>query len=235
MKHKNNLVDYYRDLFSYLSLVSYFIYTIFFVFLFAILIGFFVPVPEQINERIFDMITEMFSKAEGKGFFGMFVFIFLNNLIAGFFGMFFGIASGFLSLFYSFFNGYIVGFVSFFVVEKVGFFYLWRLFPHGIFELPEIFISLGLGLNLGISLLKRCIYLTYPKIKRFNFSVLMLFGVLFFPISFLISFIYTFNNKKLLDKFLYDINKSISIFLLIVIPLLFIGALIESVLIIFTR
>jgi len=30
-----------------------------------------------------------------------------------------------------------------------GYGILWRLVPHGIFELPAVFISLGLGIKLG--------------------------------------------------------------------------------------
>ena len=32
---------------------------------------------------------------------------------------------------------------------------LWRIFPHGIFELPAVFISLGLGLKLGTFIFQR--------------------------------------------------------------------------------
>ena len=40
-------------------------------------------------------------------------------------------------------------------VEKAGFFEMWRLLPHGIFELPAVFISLGLGIRLGTTLFNR--------------------------------------------------------------------------------
>ena len=46
-------------------------------------------------------------------------------------------------------NGYILGFVSSMSVESAGVASLGKIIPHGIFELPAIFISLGLGLKFG--------------------------------------------------------------------------------------
>ena len=46
-------------------------------------------------------------------------------------------------------NGYLLGFVAVNAVKVDGVISLWRIFPHGIFELPAVFISLGLGLRLG--------------------------------------------------------------------------------------
>ena len=50
-------------------------------------------------------------------------------------------------------NGYLIGFVSRYAVEEYGIFVLWRLLPHGIFELPAIIISIGIGLKLGLDFL----------------------------------------------------------------------------------
>jgi stage II sporulation protein M len=46
-------------------------------------------------------------------------------------------------------NGYILGYVALATTNAESFFSLWRILPHGIFELPAVFISLGLGLKLG--------------------------------------------------------------------------------------
>ena len=55
---------------------------------------------------------------------------------------------GFFPVIFAIANGYVLGFVASATVEVQGISILWRLFPHGIFELPAIFISLGLGLKL---------------------------------------------------------------------------------------
>src|SRR3989344_2332310 len=52
-------------------------------------------------------------------------------------------------------NGYLVGFVSSMAVQEAGFNSLWRLFPHGIFELPAVFISFGLGIKFGTFIFKK--------------------------------------------------------------------------------
>jgi stage II sporulation protein M len=76
-------------------------------------------------------------------------FIFFNNLKSSFFGMSFGILFGIFPILVTIFNGYLLGFVSAFSVAGGGVLSLWKLLPHGIFELPAIFLSLGLGLRLG--------------------------------------------------------------------------------------
>ena len=58
--------------------------------------------------------------------------------------------------------GCLFGFCSAMVVMCEGFGGLWRLAPHGIFELPALFISLGLGLKLGMFFLEK------DKVKTFR-------------------------------------------------------------------
>jgi stage II sporulation protein M len=47
-------------------------------------------------------------------------------------------------------NGIILGYVMKGVWIDSGISNFWRIFPHGIFELPAVFISLALGLKLGM-------------------------------------------------------------------------------------
>ena len=75
-------------------------------------------------------------------------FIFLNNIQSSFVGMIFGMIFGILPFITIILNGYILGFVSKMAVAERGFSSLLSLLPHGIFELPALFISLGLGLKL---------------------------------------------------------------------------------------
>ena len=50
-------------------------------------------------------------------------------------------------------NGYLIGFVSREVAMIEGISVLWRLIPHGIFELPAVIFSIGIGLKIGSDLL----------------------------------------------------------------------------------
>lgn len=100
-------------------------------------------------------IRDILNETEGLGVFGMISFIFLNNLRSAFFGLFFGILFGVFPLVNAFFNGAILGYVFKQVSLISGFQDFFRIVPYGIFELPAIFISLGLGLKLGLFLFFR--------------------------------------------------------------------------------
>ena len=86
-------------------------------------------------------------------FIQLFIFIFQNNLKSSFIGLTSGILLGILPLIMIFFNGYLLGFISNKVTQAYNFGVLWRLLPHGIFEIPAIIISLGLGVRIGVSLI----------------------------------------------------------------------------------
>ena len=55
-------------------------------------------------------------------------------------------------IFNAFFNGTLLGYVYSKAIVFEGYLVIWRLFPHGILELPAVFISLGLGVHLGAAL-----------------------------------------------------------------------------------
>jgi len=83
----------------------------------------------------------------------LFLFILKNNFTSSFFGVLTGLLFGIIPLVITAVNGYVLGFVSVRTVEITGSgSVLLRLLPHGIFELPAVFISLGLGLRIGYAL-----------------------------------------------------------------------------------
>ncbi|MBS3088682.1 stage II sporulation protein M [Candidatus Pacearchaeota archaeon] len=75
-------------------------------------------------------------------------FILMNNAVASLISIIGGIIVGIMPILSSVGNGAIIGYV----LERVGVVHAWRLLPHGIFELPAVFISFGLGIKLGFSL-----------------------------------------------------------------------------------
>jgi len=130
----------------------YFIITTFFAFA---LFSFFVSPPDFLAEQILEFIEELLKKTQDMGQFELTRFIFFNNIQSSFFGMIFGVLFGIFPLIAVITNGYLLGFVASIVVSNEGVSVLWRLFPHGIFELPAIFISLGLGLKIGTFLFQK--------------------------------------------------------------------------------
>ncbi|MDP3992114.1 MAG: stage II sporulation protein M [Nanoarchaeota archaeon] len=181
MKKKKGgfLAESYRESFDYIRNSRNFIYSIIIVFLFFSLIGFFIPAPPALEAKILEFIEELLRKTEGLSQGELIRFIFLNNIQSSFIGMIFGIILGVFPILTTLANGYLLGFVAARTAEEAGIFILWRLLPHGIFELPALFISLGLGLKLGTFVFKKnkfqtlSLYLT-KSIKVFFFIVLPL-------------------------------------------------------------
>lgn len=146
---KNFFKENYVQSWKYIKESRHFIYSIIILFLFFSLLGFFFPVPENISAYIMEFIEELLRKIEGMSPGELIKFIFLNNIQGSFFGMIFGILLGIFSLTSVILNGYVLGFVAAESVRGSGILILLRLLPHGIFELPALFLSLGLGLKLG--------------------------------------------------------------------------------------
>ncbi len=153
MKNKTrknfNLKNEYKKSWNYIKESQNFIYIIISIFLFFVLVGFFIPAPESLAEQILRFIGELLEKTSGMSQEELIRFIFLNNLQSSFFGMIFGVILGIFPVITMIANGYLLGFIVSLSVKSGGFLVLWKLLPHGIFELPAIFISLGIGLRFG--------------------------------------------------------------------------------------
>lgn len=78
------------------------------------------------------------------------LFILQNNIKSALYGMLFGVFLGIFPVVNALSNGLILGYVLKGVWAESGIHELWRILPHGVFELPAIFISLALGLKLGM-------------------------------------------------------------------------------------
>ena len=154
-KKRGFLRENYKESLDYIRVSRNFIYSIIIVFLFFFFIGFFIKAPGILEERILEFIKELLKKTAGMSQPELTSFIFFNNLQSSFIGMLFGIVLGIFPVLTTLANGYLLGFVAEKTVGKEGIFILWRLFPHGIFELPALFISLGLGLKLGTFIFKK--------------------------------------------------------------------------------
>jgi uncharacterized membrane protein SpoIIM required for sporulation len=158
------------------------------------------------------------------------VFIFWNNLRASFFGLISGIFLGIYPIIMGITNGYLLGFVSSISVQSSGLATLLDIIPHGIFELPALFLSLSLGVKLGLWLIIEPIKFYWKKQK-----IISLLFILFYLPTLLITLM---TNKEFEKKMTISLNncrrnskKSLVIFLLIIIPLLLIASIIETLLI----
>lgn len=195
-KAKNHFFrENYKQSWNYIKESRNFIYIVLIVFSLFFLLGYFIRVPENIAQLILEFIGELLKRTEGMSYAELTSFIFFNNLQSSFFGMIFGVVFGIFSVMTIVSNGYLLGFVSSSTAQSEGFLILWRLFPHGIFELTALIISMGLGLKIG-------------------------------------TFIFQKKKMEFLKNYLWN---SLRVFLFVIIPLLFIAAIIEGSLIFLFR
>lgn len=122
------------------------------VFLYLLLAGLLLPTPVFIAEKITELLNQLIEKTAGLTTLELIWFIFKNNTLVSLFGLILGVFLGIIPLLITALNGYVLGYVAKLLIKNNSTYHLWRLFPHGVFELPAIIISLGLGLKLGASL-----------------------------------------------------------------------------------
>jgi len=164
----------YKKYFNYIKKNRKFIYIILLLYFASSILGYIFP-------SLFQNYIDNFIK--------MLIFIFQNNLKTAFFGLLLGIVLGIFPLLLTFFNGYVLGYVSRLAINKEGGFILWKLFPHGIFELIAVFLSFAFGLKLGYILLT-----SKKKKKEFvkEFSIILeIFVYIIIPLLLLAAIIET--------------------------------------------
>jgi stage II sporulation protein M len=154
-KRDNALIENYKKSWNYIKESKTFILIIVGIFFLFAIIGFFIPAPSYISGLLTNYLKEIVNETSGLSWIQLISFILFNNLKSSFFGLIFGILFGIFPSLVAIFNGYVVGFVSNESVKQSGILILWKLFPHGIFELPAVFISLGMGLKLASKLFER--------------------------------------------------------------------------------
>jgi len=150
-----NLKKEIDNSFKFIKESKKFIYIISLFFFISFLIGLLIKFPIGIQQQLIDLINKIVQQTKGLTTIQLIFFIIFNNLKSTFLSISLGILFGLFPIFVAILNGILLGFVSSISINKEGLFSLWKIFPHGIFEIPAIFISLGLGLRIGISFFKK--------------------------------------------------------------------------------
>lgn len=173
MKRKRFIKENYSLCLKYLKEIKWYIVWSLGIFSFIFIIGFLFPF--FFREEIISLISELMYSLEGKNLYELITFIFLNNLKVSLIAMISGIFIGIFPFIALILNGYVLGFVARESAELQGILVLWRIFPHGIFELPAIFFSTGIGLKIGLDLLKK----DWKKKLKHNFKEGIRFFIFF--------------------------------------------------------
>jgi stage II sporulation protein M len=166
----------YAMILAYLKESRNYFYLVIGLFAASTLIGF---VFFKNLQFIDDILKKILEQITGMNIFEIIEFIFFNNLNASFYGLLLGIFFGIFPLITILGNGIILGYVLRKTWEMAGFSEFWRILPHGIFELPAIFISLGLGIKLGMSLFSKN---RWPKLKFRLYESSIVFIFLIVPL-----------------------------------------------------
>lgn len=143
----------YSRAWNFLKESKNYIYIITGIFALFALIGFIFPV--FFVDEIIEMIKEIFAQTENLSGVGLIFFIIQNNLWVSVMGILGGFILGIVPVVSIILNGYVLGFVMRFAVEESGSWVLLKLLPHGIFEIPAVLISLGIGLKIGRDLFRK--------------------------------------------------------------------------------
>lgn len=149
MKNKFNFKKTYEKNLDFVKSCKSFILLILIVFFAFALLGFFLKPTPEIEQQLMEVLKQILEKTQGMSALELINFIFWNNLQSSFLGFFFGILFGIFPFLIAISNGYLLGFVASKSVALEGILSLWKVFPHGLFELPAVFISLGIGMKLG--------------------------------------------------------------------------------------
>lgn len=175
---KNSLGEHYKKCWKFFREFKNYFWISIGIFLISTIIGLFFPI--FFTDKISQIILEMTNMINGKSGLEIIIIIFSNNIRASFLAILLGIGAGVFPIFTGIVNGYILGFVIRKVTSSEGIFVLWQLFPHGIFELPAILISIAIGMKLGSTLFEK----NYRKslkenlIESLRFFVFVIFPLL---------------------------------------------------------
>ncbi len=154
-RNKFSIKNEYRESLRYIKESDNYIAIVVGVFALLFMLGFIFPyiAPKEALDPILlivqDWVKDILTKTENLGFLGLWSFIFQNNSMVAFLSLFSGFIFGILPIIFLFSNALFVGLISGLVVNVSGISMFWRLIPHGIFELPAIFISIALGIRFG--------------------------------------------------------------------------------------
>lgn len=148
-KNHLNAKQQFREAAIYLKQSQKHIYSIVILFFLSMLFGFLFRSHLTVLN---DLLRGIIDQTRGLSAPELIFFIMQNNMQTSLVSMLLGMFLGIFPLVNAIMNGVVVGYVIGLTYNLTGETHWLRLVPHGIFELPAVFISLGLGIKLGFSI-----------------------------------------------------------------------------------
>ena len=150
MKNQDlKLKKQFSEAWNYIKESKNYIYVTIFLFTISIILGFIFSEKLSFFKEI---IKEILKQTEGLNTIEMIFFIMQNNIQSSLLTIILGIAFGIFPLISIILNGTLIGYVLSITSQINGPTTWLLLLPHGIFEIPAILISMGLGIKLGAPL-----------------------------------------------------------------------------------
>lgn len=170
-----NTKTQFREAVSYLRESKKYVYASVIIFFVSAVFAF----AMSENLRFLDKILlELIDETQNLNGLEMVFFILQNNFQSALFSVVAGIALGISPIVSAISNGALIGYVLARTYEIAGISSWWRLLPHGIFELPAIFISFGLGIKLGLPLAKN-FFKYYWKKSKITLAIPAVIAIIF--------------------------------------------------------
>ncbi len=164
IKKQRKIVDFkkqYKEAGSYVRESRHYIFFVIALFILCVIIG--IVFADYFAIYLQDVLKKLVGQTENMNGGELMFFILQNNFKSALFAVLGGIILGIYPFINVIVNGVLVGFVLERVVDAVGFSAVWRLFPHGIFELPAIFVAFGIGIRLGTAIFNEA---PWKELKR---------------------------------------------------------------------
>jgi stage II sporulation protein M len=159
-----------------------------------------VTIPE-IGQTIMSSFSSEVSPLKELSPLSLMLGIFANNAIKCLLVVLLGLAFGIVPAFFMLANGLILGIVIGVTMSRTGLLYvLAGTLPHGIIELPMVFISAAIGLKLGVLALKALFGKKEGLLDKVT-EALLIYFVWIFPLLLLSAFVETFVTSTILYLF----------------------------------
>ncbi len=136
----------YQEVFADLRAIKPYVFLAAGLFLLGALIGMLLPEVSRAQIALFKEFAEGF---QGKSAPALILAIFLNNIGASALALMAGGLFGLVPLIAALVNGMLLGGFLLYTPTLV-----WRIFPHGLLELPAVFIAWGVGMWVGLWVLQ---------------------------------------------------------------------------------
>jgi stage II sporulation protein M len=156
-----------------LSEARHFIYLASGIFFAGIVIGAARPEPfGPVYEAVGEALLYRF---EGKGTLPTVFLLFIQNATVAFASILLGFLLGLVPILSAAANGVVVGVLFSLAASSSQLYELWKLLPHGVFELPAIFTAWGLGIWHGTWIFRKDKEETLGNRRRKAFLILILY------------------------------------------------------------